>query len=313
MDIKTGDNKRTFETGAQRDTVTGKGRYDLISPIFEDRLAKHLENGANHYGDRNWEKGMPTNTLVDSLQRHLRQIKEGDLTEDHEAGIACNIMFLIHTREMIRRGLLPSGLETIPDYMEELEIIPIGDDFDDVGVHDHMGIPPWIDLNFTKEKDPNIELGDRVIGPDDMPYRYVKMMVKPQKTITAYLSHPIRGIKGSAATDEDMADNNRRAIAICDDLRRYFPRLDIYCPAEHDEALAHLLKCGDITIEELLGADKYILEQRDLLLVYDHEECISSGMDVEWNHAGDCGIPIFYFNNLTKEKILLLGALLEGL
>ena len=35
--------RRRFNTGAQRDVVTDKGRYDLISPIMIERLAKLLQ------------------------------------------------------------------------------------------------------------------------------------------------------------------------------------------------------------------------------------------------------------------------------
>lgn len=113
----SGQEYRTFETGAQRDQATGKGAPELISPIFLKRLAIHLEKGAAKYEARNWEKGMPTGAIIASLFRHLLGVMEGLDDEDHEAAIACNIMFLIHTREMIRRNILPESLETIPSYL----------------------------------------------------------------------------------------------------------------------------------------------------------------------------------------------------
>ena len=56
--------RRQFNTGAQRDVVTDKGRYDLISPIMIERLAKLLQRGAEKYNDRNWEKGMPLSVRI---------------------------------------------------------------------------------------------------------------------------------------------------------------------------------------------------------------------------------------------------------
>ena len=57
-----------FETGAVRDTTTGKGRYDLLSPIAIKRLAQHFENGGLKYKDRNWEKGIPLKRFLDSAR-----------------------------------------------------------------------------------------------------------------------------------------------------------------------------------------------------------------------------------------------------
>ncbi len=110
--------RQDFDTGAVRDTADGKPRPNLISPIFEERLAGHLTAGAAKYDDRNWEKGIPLGRTMDSLLRHLRAYREGkrEEEEDHLAAAACNIMFLIHTEEMIRRGLLPVALLDLQDY-----------------------------------------------------------------------------------------------------------------------------------------------------------------------------------------------------
>jgi len=69
--------RRNFgKNRAVRDIVTGKGRYDLISPIAMQRLADHYENGATKYKDRNWEKGMPLSVYLDSIERHTNKFKE---------------------------------------------------------------------------------------------------------------------------------------------------------------------------------------------------------------------------------------------
>jgi len=89
-------------------------RPELISPIAERRLATHLASGAAKYAERNWEKGIPISRLIGSLKRHINQYQCGDTDEDHLAAIMCNAMFLIHTDEMISRGLLPSELSDLP-------------------------------------------------------------------------------------------------------------------------------------------------------------------------------------------------------
>ncbi len=108
------DAKETFATGAQRDTRTGKGRYDLISTHAMKRLALRLEQGAAHYGDRNWEKGMPLMRCVDSLKRHLDQWIEGSLSEDHLAGVLFNAMALADMESRIEEGQLPETLDDRP-------------------------------------------------------------------------------------------------------------------------------------------------------------------------------------------------------
>jgi hypothetical protein len=116
-----------YGRGAIRESLPGKGRYDLISPIAEDALAKLLEKGAIKYtvtdpetgvvtdGARNWEKGLPLHTFVDSGMRHLRQLMmaEDESEEDHAVAALWNMMALVHTREMIRRGKLPAELDDL--------------------------------------------------------------------------------------------------------------------------------------------------------------------------------------------------------
>lgn len=58
-EVKDSGKRQEFQTGSIRDTREGKGRYDLLPPHAIFRLAKHFENGAKKYGDRNWEKGQP--------------------------------------------------------------------------------------------------------------------------------------------------------------------------------------------------------------------------------------------------------------
>lgn len=109
--------KDSFKTKAQRDTRKGKGRYDLISPIFLKRVALVLERGAFYYGDRNWEKGIPLCRSIDSAIRHLQQFLNREEDEDHLANCACNLMFLLHTKELISRGKLPKELDDRPNYL----------------------------------------------------------------------------------------------------------------------------------------------------------------------------------------------------
>lgn len=105
--------RQSFETGAVRDSQDGKGRYDLISPLFLRRLAKVLERGAKKYSARNWEKGIPLERLIDSTLRHICQLMMGDAVEDHAAQAAWNLHAFIHTAEKIESGELPASLDSI--------------------------------------------------------------------------------------------------------------------------------------------------------------------------------------------------------
>ncbi len=137
MEIKDSGQRQNFETGAVRDTAAGKYRPELISPFlfarcgrwllrqgarmmlsafFIERLGHWLERGAAKYSARNWEKGIPMDRTMASLLRHLNDYRAGDRSEDHLAAAACNVMFLIHTEEMVKRGRLPTALNDIPDY-----------------------------------------------------------------------------------------------------------------------------------------------------------------------------------------------------
>lgn len=102
--------RQTFTTGSVRDTRDGKGRFDLITPIGLKRLACHYENGAQKYGERNWEKGQPVSRFLDSAIRHLYAYLAGDRSEDHLAAAAWNAMGAIHVEAECLAGRLPAEL-----------------------------------------------------------------------------------------------------------------------------------------------------------------------------------------------------------
>jgi len=115
----SGKRRKFGKDRAVRDVATGKGRYDLISPIAIQRLAEHYENGAIKYKDRNWEKGMPLSVYLDSAERHLTKFREGHREEDHMSAVAWNAFGLIHTQEMIKRGLLAKEFDDLPNYLKK--------------------------------------------------------------------------------------------------------------------------------------------------------------------------------------------------
>jgi len=89
-----------FKSGAVRQKTTGQGRYDLLSPFAIHRLALVFEKGAKKYGDRNWEKGIPAENLIDHALRHIFAYMAGEKDEDHIAHAAWNLLAIIHFEEL---------------------------------------------------------------------------------------------------------------------------------------------------------------------------------------------------------------------
>lgn len=133
-ELKQGQEKQEFSTGARRDTQEGKSRPDLIgaeflldlgdliaenpecridllSPLFLHRMGVVAYQGGKHYGDRNWEKGMPLSRLLVSAMRHLLKLMAGQEDEDHAAQCAWNMMAYVHILEGIRNNSLPGELD----------------------------------------------------------------------------------------------------------------------------------------------------------------------------------------------------------
>ena len=88
-----------FSCGAVRQDKTGKGRFDLISPIGLRRLAVVYEEGGKVHGDRNWEAGIPLEGCLDSACRHINQYREGSRAEDHLAHAVWNLFSRMHLEE----------------------------------------------------------------------------------------------------------------------------------------------------------------------------------------------------------------------
>lgn len=108
--------KRTFDTGSVRDSRTGKGRFDLLPPAALRRLAQHFERGAEKYGDRNWEKGQPLQSYLDSALRHIFNHQEGMRDEDHLIAAVWNLLVYVETEHRVEAGELPAELDDFPSH-----------------------------------------------------------------------------------------------------------------------------------------------------------------------------------------------------
>lgn len=97
--IKDSGERSEFDSGAVRDMHEGKGRFDLLPMCVLMRLAKHYENGAKKYEERNWEKGIPAHSFADSAMRHLVKYMDGWDDEDHLIAAIWNLCGLAWTEE----------------------------------------------------------------------------------------------------------------------------------------------------------------------------------------------------------------------
>jgi hypothetical protein len=106
-------------SGSVRDTACGKGRFDLLSPFAEERLARHMENGARKYADRNWEQGMDFHRCLDSAKRHINaylkcRLLGIDPPEDHLAAAVWNLEVIMHFEALIEAGVVSDELDDLP-------------------------------------------------------------------------------------------------------------------------------------------------------------------------------------------------------
>lgn len=69
--------------------------WDRPTMLLE--VAKHMEEGAKKYGERNWEKGLPVSCFIDSAVRHYLKWRRGDKDERHDRAFCWNVMCCIWT------------------------------------------------------------------------------------------------------------------------------------------------------------------------------------------------------------------------
>lgn len=88
-----------------------KDFYPAFWKMLRD-LAIHFQKGAEHYGERNCQKGIPLWSFKDSAMRHATQVFSGLTDEPHAISVIWNCWMAAWTELVIVPG-------------PELEIIPI--------------------------------------------------------------------------------------------------------------------------------------------------------------------------------------------
>lgn len=75
---------------------------ELVGWTISDCLlevSKHYEDGANKYGERNWEKGISLHSYIDSGIRHFLKYIDGADDERHDRAFVWNMLGAIWTQK----------------------------------------------------------------------------------------------------------------------------------------------------------------------------------------------------------------------
>lgn len=117
----------TTATGAQRASIGTKIDTDLVPFELIVAAAVGLGLGEHKYAARNFEKGLSYRSLINSLERHCKALKDGEEL-DHDTGIphymliASSAAMLVHNvmQEVIidDRAIPKEGQYSIADLSE---------------------------------------------------------------------------------------------------------------------------------------------------------------------------------------------------
>jgi hypothetical protein len=89
-----------YGSGAVRSSDAEATRYDLVSPIGLEAVARAAAEGAEKYSDFNWERGMPVGDLLNHAIRHVYRYLAGDREEDHLGHAAWGLLAAIHSEAL---------------------------------------------------------------------------------------------------------------------------------------------------------------------------------------------------------------------
>lgn len=88
------------KSGAQRECI-GVPYFRQVPLEAIACGAAALEYGANKYDNRNWEKGLPWQQMIDSLKRHIEDFERGHYYDDGEGGSGLPHICLIMSSAMM--------------------------------------------------------------------------------------------------------------------------------------------------------------------------------------------------------------------
>lgn len=75
----------------------GINNWTIAEAMLE--VSMHYKKGAEKYGERNWEKGIPLHSYIDSGVRHFLKHIDGQTDERHDLAFVWNMLGAIWTME----------------------------------------------------------------------------------------------------------------------------------------------------------------------------------------------------------------------
>lgn len=102
----------------------GRNYPDIHTAIIE--VSIHYEEGAKKYQpERNWEKGIPLHSYIDSASRHYMKFMRGDKDEAHDRAFMWNILGALWTHankpEMIDMPFAQGKKTSTEELAEQIE------------------------------------------------------------------------------------------------------------------------------------------------------------------------------------------------
>lgn len=76
-----------------------KMKFQYSMPEMILMVSLHYKDALSKYPERNWEKGLPTHSFVDSGVRHLLKIARGDQDEPHNNAFIWNMLGILWNDE----------------------------------------------------------------------------------------------------------------------------------------------------------------------------------------------------------------------
>lgn len=152
--------RQEFETGAVRDTTTGKGRFDLIATEGLKRTAKYIEKHIDKYSNKSKE-----DYINEAFYCYVEYIS-GNNTDDFIAGVSANILNYIQ---------LVDTDNTIEISNFKLKM-PIGR-FDLMSPKGLMRLAKWGELGSYKYSDRNWEKGMPISRCIDSGMRHLTKLI----------------------------------------------------------------------------------------------------------------------------------------
>jgi len=129
-----------------------------------------------------------------------------------------------------------------------------------------------------------------------------------------YVSHSIRGKYGQDATLAQMTENCDVITKVVVQLRRIFPNIDFYLPAESEPFVGKTSTLGYLTEKQILEIDCMILRECDAVIISVPEgDELQGGRKIEYNDAIAHNKSVLVFKNLFEAVIWIVVKGIDGL